>query len=74
MTRYRCFKRTWWKENPTWPNGLEPEAGERIYLRGGVFQFEKDAVACCKTWNTYHAPGRLSLKAEYEEISEEVES
>lgn len=24
---YNVFNRTWWKENPPWPNGLEPEAG-----------------------------------------------
>lgn len=32
---YDVFIRTWWKENPAWPNGLEPQAGERSYLRGG---------------------------------------
>lgn len=21
---YRVFTRTWWKDNPEWPNGLEP--------------------------------------------------
>lgn len=26
MTTYRCFKRTSWRKNPSWPEGLEPSA------------------------------------------------
>lgn len=63
---YAVFTRSWWKENPAWPNGLEPEAGERTYLETGI-EREVDARAMCKEWNAAHEPGRLSVKAEYEE-------
>ena len=68
---YRIFKRTWWKENPSWPNGLEPEAGERHYVRGR-FETEEEARAECrrlqrelnKTMTKQER--RLSLKYELE--------
>ena len=65
---YRAFKRTWWIENPSWPNGLEPGAGERTYFRGAWFETEEDAREFCQDWNASHDPGRLSLKAEYESV------
>lgn len=68
MERYRCFKRAWWKENPSWPNGLEPCAGERTYFRGASFRYENTAREFCQEWNASHEAGRLSLKAEYEEV------
>jgi len=63
--RYDVFHRTWWQENPSWPNGLEPEAGERHYLAHDVSY--KVARAMCEDWNDNHEPGRLSDKAEFEE-------
>lgn len=63
---YRAFKRTWWKENPSWPNGLEPQMGEREYFEGG-FDTEEEAREFCQEWNANNEPGRLSLKAEFEE-------
>jgi len=68
MNEYRCFKRTWWKENPGWPNGLEPEAGERTYFKNATFDTEEEARAFCQEWNEEHDPGRLSLKAEFESV------
>jgi len=62
---FRTFTRTWWKENKSWPNGLEPEAGTAHYH--GRYENEKDARAACKQWNDTHDPGRLSIKMEYEE-------
>jgi hypothetical protein len=64
-TYYNVFHRTWWRANPAWPNGLEPKAGRKTYLRRRVT--EADARAICKQYNETHAPGKLSRKAEYEE-------
>ncbi len=64
-TYYNVFVRTWWINNPEWPNGLEPGAGKRRYIRRHVT--EADARAICKQYNDTHEPGRLSKKAEYEE-------
>jgi len=65
-TDRRCdvFVRNWWRNNPTYPDGLEPCAGRKTYIRRNVG--ETDARATCKTYNATHAPGRLSRKAEYE--------
>ncbi len=65
---YRVFIRSWWKENPAWPNGLEPEAGEKTYLAKGIAS-EEQARELAMLWNATHEPGRLSLKAEYESES-----
>jgi len=63
---YSVFTRSWWKENPSWPNGLEPEAGEKTYLERDL-KTEKEARALAKEYNATHDPGRLSEKAEFEE-------
>lgn len=62
---YRCFTRTWWIDNPSWPNGLEPCAGERSYIRGTFT--EDEAREKCQEYADSHHPGRYSLKMEYEE-------
>jgi hypothetical protein len=64
MNQFKTFKRTWWTENPKYPNGLEPGAGPKTYLDS--FETEEEARAFCKEWNSENDPGRLSLKAEYE--------
>jgi len=63
---FRVFARTWWQENPSWPNGLEPCAGEKETLHEGI-QTEEQARTICQGWNRTHPAGRLSLKAEFEE-------
>jgi len=65
---YQVFKRTWWRENPSWPNGLEPCAGERHYFRGEQFETAAEARDFCMAWNDENPAGRLSLKAEFEEV------
>lgn len=60
---YRVFTRTWWKNNPAWPNGLEPCAGRQTTI--GRHLTEDEARAMCARWNAEHKPGRLSRKAEY---------
>lgn len=64
---YNVFTRTWWRPNPAWPNGLEPGAGRKTYLRRGVSY--ADARAICEQYNKTHTPGRLSRKAEFEQCS-----
>lgn len=63
---FAVFTRAWWKENPAWPNGLEPHAGPRRYLATGIVT-EETARRMCREYNETHDPGRLSVKAEYEE-------
>ena len=60
---YIVFTRTWWRENPSWPLGLEPHPGEWTIL--DEVETEEEARNMCAEWNADHNPGRLSLKAEY---------
>lgn len=63
---YNVFHRTWWRNNPSWPDGLEPGIGKRTYLQRHV-TFE-DARTIAKQYNDTHEPGRLSRKAEIETV------
>jgi len=63
---YSVFTRTWWKDNPNWPNGLEPCPGKKT--RKATVDTAEQARAICQDWNARHKPGRYSLKAEFEEI------
>jgi hypothetical protein len=63
--KYNVFHRTWWKENPGWYRGMEPQMGKKHYLAHGVSYDE--ARKLCADYNETHAPGRLSDKAEFEE-------
>lgn len=67
-TLFKCFRRTWWKENPAWPNGLEPEMGRKIFFKGGKFNDELSARDFCREWNRKNPAGRLSMKAEFMEV------
>ena len=62
---FNVFNRTWWTDNPEWPDGLEPCPGRKTYIKRGV-QTEEEARAICADWNAKHKPGRYSRKAEYE--------
>ena len=62
---YSVFVRNWWKENSSWPNGLEPHAGARkTYLAHGLAR--DSAYEMCQEYNSTHKPGRLSRKAEFQ--------
>lgn len=63
---YKIFTRNWWKENPSWPNGLEPDSGARKTTITYV-NTEEEAREFCMEKNQ-HRPKRwirLSRKYEY---------
>jgi hypothetical protein len=62
---FRVFTRTWWRDNPAWPNGLEPCPGRKRTI--GFRASEQEAQELARAYNETHKPGRLSRKAEYEE-------
>ena len=66
---YRCFKRTWWIDNPEWPDGLEPHAGKKSYPRNARFETIDEARNFCTDYNSKHEAGRYSLKMEFEEVT-----
>ena len=61
---YYVFTRTWWRENPAWPDGLEPSAGPRHTIARHCTYDEARRTA--KRYNDTHKPGRLSRKAEFD--------
>ena len=61
---FEVFHRTWWIENPEWPNGLEPCVGEETVIARHVAT-EDEARAICEQWKDTHEAGRLSRKAEF---------
>jgi len=63
---YHVFHRTWWRDNPSWPNGLEPHAGEKTYLVRYVTSLN-EAIELCREYNDSHESGRYSRKAEFED-------
>lgn len=63
---YAVFVRTWWKRNPSWPNGLEPSPGRKTYIKRRVNTLD-EARQIVQQYNATHEPGRLSKKAEFEE-------
>ena len=74
MQYYTIFHRTWWRDNPEWPNGLEPDIG-RSYKISERLCTESEAISYCKIWNDSRANRygkyraarmlRLSDKAEF---------
>jgi hypothetical protein len=62
---YKVYHRTFWRENPSWPEGREPGVGKSYFI--DEVDTEEEARELCKTWNRTHKPGNLSDKAEYEE-------
>lgn len=65
---YRVFVRNWWKPNPAWPGGLEPDPGARKTTIARSVETEEEARQLAKSYNSTRKPGRLSRKAEFEEI------
>ena len=69
QTRYVIFHRRWWKANPSWPDGLEPEASRPRIIREVVGDIET-ARAACGEWQAVNPPGKFSDKAEFQEAGE----
>ncbi len=63
---YRVFTRTWWKRNPAWPQGREPQPGRKYIIRSRVTWDEARAI--CQQYNSTHRQGFLSRKAEFESL------
>ena len=64
--KFRAFTRRWWKDNPDWPNGLEPESNGRRSYFAAEFTTEDLAREFCQKYNREHEPGKYSIKAEFE--------
>lgn len=64
--RYRVFTRTWWKRNPSWPDGREPHVGRKSYAGHPSGVTEEEARTYCRQWNAENDPGPMSRKAEFE--------
>ena len=60
---YRCFTRTWWRRNPSWPDRREPGAGRKTTIARHCTYDEARAI--CERYNATHEPGFLSRKAEF---------
>tara|TARA_R110001606_G_scaffold92265_3_gene205320 strand:- start:649 stop:846 length:198 start_codon:yes stop_codon:yes gene_type:complete len=61
---YKVFIRNWWKKNPKWHNGLEPDPTARKTTLTWV-NTEEEAREIAQEYNATHKPGILSRKAEY---------
>ena len=62
---YTVFSRKWWKKNPKWPNGLEPDGNaRRTIIREDVKTIE-EARQICKEWNEQNPEGKYSRRAEF---------
>ena len=63
---WEVFTRTWWKDNPEWPDGREPCIGPSRKI--GTASTIEEARRMCREWNASHPPGRLSRKAEFRRV------
>jgi len=61
------FTRNWWKHNPEWPDGREPDGygNPRTITKAWS---EEQAREICARWNATHKEGKLSRRAEYRAI------
>lgn len=70
---YRVFVRNWYKEATgpyarSWPNGREPDPRARKTTLHKRIDTEDEARELARAYNATHKPGRLSRKAEIEEL------
>lgn len=66
--KYRVFVRNWYKVNPAWPNGLEPDGNARKTTIATNIVGEQAARTIALEYNRTHKAGKLSRKAEIESI------
>lgn len=64
---YHVFTRNFWKPNPRWPDGREPNPRARK-TTVGYFDTEEEAQARCHEINKAGDAGKLSKKAEYTRV------
>jgi len=67
---YQVLVRNWWKTNPDYPNGLEPDSNATKTILG-YFDTETEAWLRCKQYSVNNDPGKLSRKAEFRFIKGE---
>tara|TARA_Y100000310_G_scaffold345581_1_gene466893 strand:- start:4382 stop:4639 length:258 start_codon:yes stop_codon:yes gene_type:complete len=62
---YTVFTRRWWKDNPSYPDGLEPHLGHKKIIAHA--ETEDDARRMCQRWeeDNRHKKNKYSLKAEF---------
>jgi|GEM_PF-5522467 len=61
---YTIFTRTWWKENPDWPDGLEPCPGSKRKVT--AVETEKEAREMCRRSNRDRTTSQVRLGFKYE--------
>lgn len=61
---YKIFTRNWWKLNPSWPEGKEPDSNARKTIIGYA-STQKEARDICQKHNDNNDHGVLGNKAEY---------
>jgi hypothetical protein len=61
---YTVFTRNWWKENPSYPDGLEPD-GSAKKTKLKTADSEEEARAICREYNENNQETRLGRRAEY---------
>lgn len=65
--KFRVFVRNWWKLNPAWPGGLEPDPCAHKHT---ICYEDTEAAArdVARAYNANHKPGKLSRKAEVDKV------
>lgn len=63
-SKWRVFKRYWWRLNKDFPGGREPALGNKQHIR--FFDSKKEARDFAIEYNRTSRPGRTSIKAEFE--------
>ena len=70
MKTYTTFKRTWWVYNPSWPDSLEPGAGEKLDIE--YWDTKEDARDHCQYMNAdstnFPVPNTYSMKYEFDKV------
>lgn len=61
---FTVFVRNFWKKNPAYPGGREPNLSARK-TKIATADTEDEARRIAREWNASHDPGPLSRKAEY---------
>ncbi len=67
--KYRIFKRSWWKKNKSWPDGLEPHCSKKRTIMY-VDTLQKAQEVCCEHNNRSEVRSKslnpLAIKYEFE--------